>query len=249
MNSSNCNRFLLSSLLICGVAPSWIGAQYAQPETSASGSSRRLPASYSQRYEPYFYNRGNRGRDYTPVYTRTSYYDRDQDRDSRYYGRNPYTWTTGTGREQTPGYWYGRGTPNRRYNDPIACSVVRAGKTTLRSPAQVRFDTVLADSGYSWDYRASMFNAIEPGVYYFTFSALSPERQHFRIALMLNGREVVSAWSDISGFQQASNSAILPLRRGDRVYLQLMEGQIEEAVANDRVYTSFSGFKIPNEKP
>ena len=42
--------------------------------------------------------------------------------------------------------------------------------------------------------------------------------------MVRNNQEVVSAWGDTNGYQSASNSAILALNQGDRVYLVLQEG-------------------------
>ena len=57
-----------------------------------------------------------------------------------------------------------------------------------------------------------------------------------RVSLMLNSEPVISigGTNNTSG----SNSIILPLNRGDRVYLQLMRGQLIEL--NDNTY-SFTG--------
>ena len=57
-----------------------------------------------------------------------------------------------------------------------------------------------------------------------------------RVSLMLNSEPVISigGTNNTSG----SNSIILPLNRGDRVYLQLLRGQLIEL--NDSTY-SFSG--------
>lgn len=51
-------------------------------------------------------------------------------------------------------------------------------------------------------------------------------RIHFvRLSLVKNNLEVVSAWGDTNGYQSGSNTAILALNQGDRVYLVLQEGK------------------------
>ncbi|MPC45648.1 hypothetical protein E2C01_039354 [Portunus trituberculatus] len=65
-----------------------------------------------------------------------------------------------------------------------------------------------------------------------------------RISLRHNGIEVVSAYGDASGYQMGSQSAILNLRSGDRVYLQLDEGRLYDSSSSSRGYTTFSGFRM-----
>ncbi len=65
------------------------------------------------------------------------------------------------------------------------------------------------------------------------------------MSLVKNNQEVVSAWGDANGYQMASNSAILTLNQGDRVYIVLQEGNLHETNNNvGRGYTTFSGFRI-----
>lgn len=65
-----------------------------------------------------------------------------------------------------------------------------------------------------------------------------------RVSLRHNGIEVVSAYGDASGYQMGSQSAVLNLRSGDRVYLQLDEGRLYDSSSSSRGYTTFSGFRI-----
>ena len=66
-----------------------------------------------------------------------------------------------------------------------------------------------------------------------------------RAALMKNSDEVVVAWGEQVGYQSASNSVILNLEKGDRVYLNIREGEIyETSKVGSHGYTSFSGFRV-----
>jgi hypothetical protein len=66
-----------------------------------------------------------------------------------------------------------------------------------------------------------------------------------RAALMKNSDEVVVAWGEQVGYQSASNSVILNLEKGDRVYLNIKEGEIyETSKVGSHGYTSFSGFRV-----
>lgn len=64
-----------------------------------------------------------------------------------------------------------------------------------------------------------------------------------RVSLRRNGQEVVSGYGDANGYQMGTQSAVLRLSSGDRVYLQLDEGRLYEPTSA-RAYTTFSGFKI-----
>ena len=66
----------------------------------------------------------------------------------------------------------------------------------------------------------------------------------FRLSLTLNGRQVGHAWADTNGYQSASNSVALALRRGDRVALLVTEGRLYEPTSTDTGYTTFTGYKI-----
>lgn len=74
-------------------------------------------------------------------------------------------------------------------------------------------------------------------------SLLRP-RAEYRVSLRHNGQDVVSAYGDASGYQMGSQSAVLRLNSGDRVYLQLDEGRLYEVSSSSRAYTTFSGFRL-----
>jgi len=88
-----------------------------------------------------------------------------------------------------------------------------------------------------------MFICYEPGTYFFTFNALSTNNGFFRVVLLKNNEEIVSAWGQGS-YGSASNSAILDLNQNDSVYLQVAQGEIHEAANSNSAYTTFSGYKI-----
>ena len=47
-----------------------------------------------------------------------------------------------------------------------------------------------------------------------------------------------------AGYQSASGSVVLTLRRGDQVHLSVLEGEVFEPRDSDRGYTIFSGHRI-----
>ncbi|XP_043232186.1 complement C1q tumor necrosis factor-related protein 4-like [Amphibalanus amphitrite] len=89
-----------------------------------------------------------------------------------------------------------------------------------------------------------------PGLYLFTFTAVSDSKSHFRIALRRNLQTVVTAFAERSGYQSASQSALIQLSADDVVYLQVEEGCIFESSTPDQTYTSFSGMLVaPSADP
>ncbi|XP_018024959.1 uncharacterized protein LOC108680596 [Hyalella azteca] len=108
---------------------------------------------------------------------------------------------------------------------------------------KIRFSDTVTQLGTSWKSETGEFVPSVAGIFFFTFSSISDRFTHFRISLQLNGAEIVSAFGDISGYQMASNSALVQMQAGDKVYLTLEEGRLYD-VSSTRAYTSFSGFRV-----
>ena len=64
--------------------------------------------------------------------------------------------------------------------DTVAFSAARASDFTRVGITQVRFDYTLTDVGYGWYPDRSEFVCYYPGLYFFTFSALSPQSRQFK---------------------------------------------------------------------
>ncbi|XP_066975340.1 cerebellin-3-like [Macrobrachium rosenbergii] len=121
---------------------------------------------------------------------------------------------------------------------------VRRASPYVRAGSKVVFTETVTQTGTGWNTARSEFVATTAGLFFFTFSAVSDRYSHFRVSLKKNEQDVVSAFGDASGYQMGSQSALVSLSPGDRVYLQLQEGQLREAAASSRAYTSFTGFRI-----
>ncbi|KAL7636469.1 UNVERIFIED_CONTAM: hypothetical protein RMT77_013244 [Armadillidium vulgare] len=135
--------------------------------------------------------------------------------------------------------------PSGAGGDVDAFTARRAADIELLPGRKVRFLDTVAEVGRGWKRLISEFVCELPGVFFFTFSACGERYRHFRITLMHNEIGVVSAYGDVNGYQMASNSAVLRLLPGDRVYLQLDEGGIYEVTTiSGRAYNTFSGFRI-----
>ncbi|XP_071542537.1 complement C1q tumor necrosis factor-related protein 3-like, partial [Panulirus ornatus] len=118
----------------------------------------------------------------------------------------------------------------------------RASPFTTAGSRVILTETV-TQLGSGWNTANSEFVATYPGVFFFTFSAVSERYTHFRLTLKHNGADVVSAFGDASGYQMGGQGTTLRLNSGDRVYLQLDEGRLYD-VTSSRAYTTFSGFRI-----
>ena len=64
--------------------------------------------------------------------------------------------------------------------DTVAFSVTRASDFTRIGITQVRFDFTVTDIGYGWYPDRSEFVCFYPGLYFFTFSGLSPQTRQFK---------------------------------------------------------------------
>ncbi|KAH7958441.1 hypothetical protein HPB49_001801 [Dermacentor silvarum] len=84
----------------------------------------------------------------------------------------------------------------------------------------------------------------QPGLYYFSFTAMAPSPGSCRISLRRNRVPVVTAFASNSGFSWISSGALLYLAQNDLVYLYLEDGTIHESSATNRAFTSFTGFAV-----
>ena len=137
--------------------------------------------------------------------------------------------------------------PTPQQGAAVAFSAIRANtySNSGSSRQQIRFERTVTDVGYGWNTRESYFECYYPGTYVFTWSVVSPSNEETRVSLYENGRETGHhVWGDRNGYQSASNTAVLNLRKGSRVELRLTEGRLYEPSTSTRGYNSFSGFKL-----
>ncbi|XP_027227777.2 complement C1q-like protein 4 [Penaeus vannamei] len=121
-------------------------------------------------------------------------------------------------------------------------SVRKAVLSGSRPPSRLRFQDVLTNLG-GWSSSESDFEAPCTGVYFFTFHAVSPEKNDFTLALMKDGKYQVTAYGSKGNYQQGSNSALLVLNAGEKVHLELQDGSVYEH-PYDEAYTTFSAFLV-----
>jgi len=137
--------------------------------------------------------------------------------------------------------------PTPQQGQAVAFSAIRANTyaNSGNSRQRIRFERTVTDVGYGWNPSDSYFECYYPGTYVFSWSVVSPSNEETRVSLYENGRETGHhVWGDRNGYQSASNTAVLTLRKGSRVELRLTEGRLYEPSTSSRGYNSFSGFKL-----
>ena len=145
------------------------------------------------------------------------------------------------------GQGYNLGNSGKGYNPGKSLVAFSANRGVEGSRGKLGFGKTLTSLGGGWNGRTGEFRAPARGTYVFSWSAVSglqpPAVNNLLLALMLNELEQASSWAD--RHQTASGTAILTLRRGDVVYLRILEGHVYEPRSNsDRGYTAFSGHRI-----
>ncbi|XP_041921169.1 complement C1q tumor necrosis factor-related protein 4-like [Alosa sapidissima] len=111
----------------------------------------------------------------------------------------------------------------------------------------LEYGKVLTNVGRAYDSNIGVFTAPVKGVYFFTFTTYSwVKEEDIGVKLMKNNEEVllVWEWQDKGDNEDyASNSVLLKLEVGDKVYMRLPKGYQVAASKNSNIHT-FSGFLL-----
>ncbi|KAF2360683.1 C1q domain [Trinorchestia longiramus] len=127
----------------------------------------------------------------------------------------------------------------------VAAFSVRKGlaaTTDKTKPRRLTFQDVLTNTG-GWSKSRNQFEVPCTGLYYFSFNAISTKDSDFTLGLMKDGRYQVTAYGGKDGYMWGGNSVLLFLTPGEKVYLELQEGELYEH-PYEEAYTTFSGFLI-----
>ena len=158
-------------------------------------------------------------------------------------GFNPGLGGGSSGQGFNPGLGGGSSSSAPCYN-PVAFTARRATAYSRGRPGQLVFERTVTNLGGGWNGATGQFGAPHSGTYHFSWAALSPANRQLRLALVRNGQEQAASWADMAGFQTASGTAAITLRRGDTVYLYIEEGQVYEPSNSARGYTTFTGYRV-----
>ena len=111
--------------------------------------------------------------------------------------------------------------------------------------AVVKFDHIITNIGNAYDKGTGYFTCPEEGVYSFSWSFLTSPGKHFHTELVVDGTVITFNFLDAADHSKAklasSNSAVVKLKRGNKVWLRT-HGKY--AQYTERNWSSFSGFKI-----
>lgn len=113
-----------------------------------------------------------------------------------------------------------------------------------RNGSYINFEFIATNLNAELHSSIGAFRCAIPGLYFFTFTALSPKYDHMKISFRKNRKPVTTVYASGNAHSSASCSMALWLRRGDIVYPFIEDGDFVESRARSRALIFFSGFKV-----
>lgn len=111
--------------------------------------------------------------------------------------------------------------------------------------APIRFDKIIYNRMSHYDPQTGRFTCSFAGAYYFTYH-ITVFSRNVKVALVKNGVKVIHTTDNYqSSEDQAAGGAVLHLEVGDKVWLQVVGGELFNGLfADEDDDTTFSGFLI-----
>nr|XP_033783073.1 complement C1q tumor necrosis factor-related protein 2 [Geotrypetes seraphini] len=122
---------------------------------------------------------------------------------------------------------------------------VAATKSYPKERLPIKFDKILMNEGGHYNSTSGKYVCSIPGIYYFTYD-ITLANKHLAIGLVHNGQYRIKTFDANTGNHDvASGSTILPLKRGDEVWLQIFYSE-QNGLFYDPYWTDslFTGFLI-----
>ncbi|OCT88363.1 complement C1q tumor necrosis factor-related protein 2 [Xenopus laevis] len=122
---------------------------------------------------------------------------------------------------------------------------VAVTKSYPKERLPIKFDKVLMNEGGHYNVSSGKYVCKIPGIYFFTYD-ITLANKHLAIGLVHNGQYRIKTFDANTGNHDiASGSTILPLKRGDEVWLQIFYSE-QNGLFYDPYWTDslFTGFLI-----
>ncbi|XP_062607182.1 cerebellin-2-like [Saccostrea cucullata] len=124
----------------------------------------------------------------------------------------------------------------------VGFSALLSKDTTLGVNQIVKYDNVITNQGNGYDKWTGIFTAPTAGLYVFSCTVMAYERASMHMGIVQDGRLISTIHSDISPWNQASETVVLVLKKGDKVWTRAHHvGRIREN------FNTFSGFLTSTE--
>ncbi|CAM1314614.1 Uncharacterised protein g6605 [Pycnogonum litorale] len=81
------------------------------------------------------------------------------------------------------------------------------------------------------------------GMFFFSFQVVSTKEKYLRVSLRIDGKPQIWATAQ-RGYNQAGNSAVVQLNKGQVVYLYIEDGAVYEPSTSYRGYNTFTGHRL-----
>jgi hypothetical protein len=115
----------------------------------------------------------------------------------------------------------------------------------LGNYAVVPFGKVTLNAGSAYNGKTGIFTAPTDGIYSFTWTILTQPGYYFNTEIVLNGNIVgynhVDGKSSSAQHEASSTTALIRMKRKDKVWIRTHGNQGQYAFAN---WSSFSGFQM-----
>ena len=120
--------------------------------------------------------------------------------------------------------------------------------TKIIKDQTLKFDQAVTRIGNAYDLNTGVFTCIQPGTYAFSMNIVADMYHYVEAAIMKNQISISNAVSDNhagGAWTQGSGSAIVQLKRGDKVYVSIVWlGNGLEGNVYGNGLSSFSGYLL-----